>query len=143
MTVLFAAAVRISSISETCRRLRDAPCEETYANALYANLFCLEESIRKVNAAFVDHLPRPLRLPGKRPLRLGRRPDPLALLRPALPGEPRDLPLPGQARLIAWVSDFVFGFEIARKNQEQSLKLSLRDTVPPLSLRVSFSGAFH
>ena len=27
-----------------------------------------------------------------------RRPDPLALLRPALPGEPRDLPLPGQAR---------------------------------------------
>ena len=43
VTVLFAAAVRISSISETCRRLRDAPCEETYANALYANLFCLEE----------------------------------------------------------------------------------------------------
>ena len=44
VTVLFAAAARISSISETCRRLRDAPCEETYANALYANLFCLEES---------------------------------------------------------------------------------------------------
>ena len=41
--VLFAAAVRISSISESCRRLRDAPCEETYANALYANIFCLEE----------------------------------------------------------------------------------------------------
>ena len=62
---------RISSISETCRRLRDAPCEETYANALYANLFCLEELRRKVNAAFVDHLPRPLRRPRKRPLRLG------------------------------------------------------------------------
>ena len=61
----------ISSISETCRRLRDAPCEETYANALYANLFCLEELKRKVNAAFVDHLPRPLRRPRKRPLRLG------------------------------------------------------------------------
>ena len=71
VTVLFAAAVRISSISETCRRLRDAPCEETYANALYANLFCLEELKRKVNAAFVDHLPRPLRRPRKRPLRLG------------------------------------------------------------------------
>ena len=42
VTVLFAAAARISSISQTCRRLRDAPCEETYANALYANLFCLE-----------------------------------------------------------------------------------------------------
>ena len=26
---------------------------------------------RKVNAAFVDHLPRPLRRPRKRPLRLG------------------------------------------------------------------------
>ena len=61
----------ISSISETCRRLRDAPCEETYANALYANLFCLEELERKVNAAFVDHLPRPLHRPRKRPLRLG------------------------------------------------------------------------
>ena len=71
VTVLFAAAARISSISETCRRLRDAPCEETYANALYANLFCLEELERKVNAAFVDHLPRPLRRPRKRPLRLG------------------------------------------------------------------------
>src|SRR5208337_2571703 len=71
VTVLFAAAARISSISETCRRPRDAPCEETYANALYANLFCLEELKRKVNAAFVDHLPRPLRRPRKRPLRLG------------------------------------------------------------------------
>ena len=71
VTVLFAAAAHISSISETCRRLRDAPCEETYANALYANLFCLEELKSKVNAAFVDHLPRPLRRPRKRPLRLG------------------------------------------------------------------------
>ena len=97
VTVLFAAAVRISSISETCRRLRDAPCEETYANALYANLFCLEELKRKVNAAFVDHLPRPFAAAqAAAPPR--RRPDPLALLRPALPGEPRDRPLPGQAR---------------------------------------------
>src|SRR3954453_7118997 len=71
LTVLFAAAARISSISETCRRLRDAPCEETYANALYANLFCLEQLKRQINAAFVDHLPRPLRRPRKRPLRVG------------------------------------------------------------------------
>ena len=88
VTVLFAAAARISSISETCRRLRDAPCEETYANALYANLFCLEELKRKVNAAFVDHLPRPLP-PAQAAAPPRRRPDPLALLRPALPGEPR------------------------------------------------------
>src|SRR5512135_1396904 len=71
LTVLFAAAARISSISETCRRLKDAPCEETYAHALYANLFWLEQLKRKINAAFVDHLPRPLRRPRKRPLRVG------------------------------------------------------------------------
>jgi DDE family transposase len=70
LTVLFAAAARISSISETCRRLRDAPCEETYAGALYANLFCLEELKRKVNAAFRAHLPRALRRRRKRPLRV-------------------------------------------------------------------------
>jgi Transposase DDE domain len=71
LTVLFAAAARISSISETCRRLKDAPCEETYAHALYANLFWLEQLKRKINAAFVDHLPRPLRRPRTRPLRVG------------------------------------------------------------------------
>ena len=49
-----------SSISETCRRLADVPSEETYAKALYAQLFCLEELKRKVNAAFVAHLPRAL-----------------------------------------------------------------------------------
>jgi hypothetical protein len=43
LTVLFAAAARISSISETCQRLAKAPHEETYAKALYANLFSLEE----------------------------------------------------------------------------------------------------
>ena len=69
LTILFAAAARISSISETCRRLRDAPCEETYAKALYAQLFCLEELKRRVNAAFVAHLPRALRRRRKRPLR--------------------------------------------------------------------------
>ena len=70
LTVLFAAAARISSISETCRRLRDVPCEQTYANALYANLFCLEQLKRKVNAAFRAHLPRALRRRRKRPLRV-------------------------------------------------------------------------
>jgi hypothetical protein len=70
LTVLFAAAARISSISETCGRLKDAPCEDTYAKALYANLFCLEQLKRKVNAAFRAHLPRALRRPRKRPLRV-------------------------------------------------------------------------
>src|SRR5579859_4414949 len=70
LLILFAAAARISSISETCQRLAGAPCEETYAKALYANLFCLEDLKRKVNAAFVAHLPRALRRHRKRPLRV-------------------------------------------------------------------------
>lgn len=70
LTVLFAAAARLSSISETCGRLVGAPCEETYAKALYANLFCLESLKRKVNASFRAHLPRALRRRRKRPLRI-------------------------------------------------------------------------
>ena len=70
LTVLFAAAARISSISETCRRLTDVPSEEIYAKALYAQVFCLEALKRKVNAAFVAHLPRALRRRRKRPLRV-------------------------------------------------------------------------
>ena len=70
LTILFAAAARISSISETCRRLADAPCEETYAHALYANPFCLEQLKRKINAASRAHLPRALRRQRKRPLRV-------------------------------------------------------------------------
>jgi hypothetical protein len=70
LTVLFAAAARISSISETCDRLADGPGETAYANALYANLFCLEQLKRKVNAAFRAHLPRALRRRRKRPLRV-------------------------------------------------------------------------
>ena len=70
LTVLFAAAARCSSISETCDRLDAAPGETAYAGALYANLTCLEELKRKVNAAFRAHLPRALRRKRKRPLRL-------------------------------------------------------------------------
>jgi hypothetical protein len=71
LTVLFAAAARISSISETCQRLAKAPHEETYAKALYANLFSLEELKRRVNASFAKQLPRSLRRRRKRPLRVG------------------------------------------------------------------------
>jgi hypothetical protein len=70
LTVLFAAAARCSSISETCDRLDGVPGETTYANALYANLFCLEALKRRVNAAFRAHLPRALRRKRKRPLRV-------------------------------------------------------------------------
>ncbi len=64
------AAARTFSISETCGRLRDVPREDTYAKALYANLFCLAQLKRKVNAAFRAHLPRALRRRRKRPLRI-------------------------------------------------------------------------
>jgi hypothetical protein len=70
LTVLFAAAARVSSISETCRRLAGAPGETAYAGALYANVFCLEQLKRKVHAAFRAHLPRALRRKRKRPLRV-------------------------------------------------------------------------
>src|SRR5262249_19369432 len=68
LPVPFAAAARVSSISEPCRRLAGVPSERTYANALYANLFCLEQLKRKVNAAFRAHLPRALRRRRRRPL---------------------------------------------------------------------------
>src|SRR5512135_516304 len=38
LTILFAAAARISSISDTCKRLRRVPDEEVVAAALYETL---------------------------------------------------------------------------------------------------------
>ena len=70
LTVAFAAAARCSSIHETCSRLAAAPCDDTYAKALYVDLKVLEPIVRKVNAAFRAHLPRALRRRRKRPLRI-------------------------------------------------------------------------
>jgi hypothetical protein len=68
LSVLFAAAARISSIHETCGRLAKAPCEETFTAALYPQLAEVERTQRRVNAAFAGHLPRALRRGRKRPL---------------------------------------------------------------------------
>jgi putative transposase len=68
LSVLFAAAARISSIHETCRRLANAPCEETFTAALYPQLLDVDRIKRRVNAAFGDQLPRALRRRRKRPL---------------------------------------------------------------------------
>src|SRR5512142_2785742 len=38
MTVVFAAAARVSSLSDTCRRLQGVPDEHVVADALYATL---------------------------------------------------------------------------------------------------------
>ena len=77
-----------ASGTHPARRPMPTPCTPTSSAS--------RSSSSKVNAAFVDHLPRPLSPPAQAAAPPRRRPDPLALLRPALPGEPRDLPLPGQ-----------------------------------------------
>ena len=61
LAILFAAAVRISSLSDTCRRLRDAPDEHAVAAALYSSLPAYAALRRQVNAALAGHLPKALR----------------------------------------------------------------------------------
>jgi hypothetical protein len=67
LSVLFAAAARISSIHETCGRLAKAPCEETFTAALYPQLLDVDRIKRRVNAALGDRMPRALRRQRKRP----------------------------------------------------------------------------
>jgi hypothetical protein len=69
LTVLFAAAARISSLSDTCRQLRRVPDEHVVAEALYATLPDYNRLRRRVQAALQGHLPKALR----------RRPQALAL----------------------------------------------------------------
>jgi putative transposase len=61
LTVLFAAAARISSLSDTCRRLRDIPDEHAVAEALYSTLPEYNVLRRRVQAALHGHLPKALR----------------------------------------------------------------------------------
>lgn len=61
LTVLFAAAARISSLSDTCRTLRDVPDEHAVAAALYATLPEYDILRRRVRAALHGHLPKSLR----------------------------------------------------------------------------------
>src|SRR6266545_7812574 len=64
LTILFAAAARITSLSDTCKRLRGVPDEELVAAALYETLPDYATLKRRVNAALAGHLPKTLR---KRP----------------------------------------------------------------------------
>jgi hypothetical protein len=68
LSVLFAAAARLSSVHETCNRLKKAPCEETFTAALYPQLLDVDRIKRRVNAAFGDQMPRALRRRRKRAL---------------------------------------------------------------------------
>jgi Transposase DDE domain len=62
LTVLFAAAARISSLSDTCQRLRGVPDEHVVAEALYSTLPEYDRLRRRVQAALAGHLPKALRL---------------------------------------------------------------------------------
>lgn len=61
LTVLFAAAARVSSLSDTCRLLRDVPDEHAVAQALHATLPAYDDLRRRVRSALQGHLPKPLR----------------------------------------------------------------------------------
>ncbi len=59
--LLAAAAARITSLSDACGRLRDAPSDETARKALLATLPDSAVLQRRLNAALAGHLPKALR----------------------------------------------------------------------------------
>src|SRR5512142_117756 len=60
-SLLLAAAARLSSLSDTCGRLRNAPSDETAREALLATLPEYAVLQQRLNAALAGHLPKPLR----------------------------------------------------------------------------------
>src|SRR4051795_5805310 len=60
-SLLLAAAARVTSLSDACQRLRDAPSDETARKALLATLPDYAVLQRQLNAALAGHLPKTLR----------------------------------------------------------------------------------
>jgi hypothetical protein len=60
-SLLLAAAARITSLSDACGRLRDAPSDETARKALLATLPDYAALQRQLNAALAGRLPKALR----------------------------------------------------------------------------------
>src|SRR3954451_15541926 len=60
-SLLLAAAARITSLSDACGRLRDAPSDETARKALLATLPDYGALQQQLNAALAGHLPKALR----------------------------------------------------------------------------------
>jgi len=60
-SLLLAAAARITSLSDACQRLLDAPSDETARKALLATLPDYAGLQRQLNAALAGHLPKTLR----------------------------------------------------------------------------------
>ena len=94
-TLLLYAAARITSLSDACKALHDAPSDEAVRLALIATLPDFAELQRRLNAALANNLPRTLR---RSPQRIGRRSGPDPLSWPAAARPRRDLPLRGQER---------------------------------------------
>ena len=67
LTLLFYAAARLTSLSDACQSLRDAPSDEAARLALIATLHDFAALQRRLNAALAGNLPRALR---RRPQRL-------------------------------------------------------------------------
>jgi putative transposase len=61
LTVLFAVAARINSLSDTCQRLRGVRDEHVVAEALYSTLPEYDRLRRRVQAALLGPLPKALR----------------------------------------------------------------------------------
>jgi putative transposase len=61
LTLLFYAAARITSLSDACKRLRDAPSDEAARLALLATLPDFAALQRQLNGALAGHLPKALR----------------------------------------------------------------------------------
>jgi Transposase DDE domain len=60
-SVLLAAAARITSLSDACRRLLNGPSDETARKALLATLPDYATLQRQLNAALAGHIPKTLR----------------------------------------------------------------------------------
>ena len=60
-SLLLAAAARITSLSDACQRLDEAPSDETARQALLATLPDYATLQRRLNAALAGHLPKALR----------------------------------------------------------------------------------
>jgi hypothetical protein len=61
LTLLFYAAARITSLSDACKRLREAPSDEAARLALWATLPDFVALQRQLNRALADHLSKALR----------------------------------------------------------------------------------
>src|SRR5262249_1188419 len=61
LTLLFYAAARLTSLSDACKCLRDAPSDEAARLALIATLPDFAELLHRLNAALAGDLPRPFR----------------------------------------------------------------------------------